>query len=48
MKLRMCAGALTLSLLVSLAALPVAAARLAEDVMRLVTIEFRPMIIDAR
>ena len=38
---RMCVGALTLSFLVSLAVLPTAAVKLAEDVRTLVTFDFR-------
>lgn len=48
MRLRICVGALALSFLVSLAALPVAAARLVDDIRTLVTIEFRAVTIDQR
>ena len=48
MKLRMCVGALALGYLVSVAALPVAAARLVDDIRTLVTIEFRAVTIDPR
>ncbi|HEX8337018.1 MAG TPA: hypothetical protein VF621_09820 [Pyrinomonadaceae bacterium] len=48
MKLRMCVGALALGFLVSLAALPVAAARLVDDIRALITIELRAVTIDPR
>ena len=48
MRTRMCVGALALGFLISLAALPVAAARLIDDMRTLVTIEFRAVTIDPR
>ena len=48
MRKQMCVGALALSFLVSLAALPAAAAKLVDDIRTLVTIELRAVTVDPR